>query len=151
MKKINLGQTIGILANMGVIAGIVFLGLELRQNNLFIEEEARNSLFQNRLDGAVLRSMDSEGARIWYWQESDEPLSELDMRRRADYMHTSFLRWQHDYQSVQRGTLDREALAITGIIRSWHSTPGIDEVWERRKAAYAPDFVEWMEETIISN
>ncbi len=33
MNKINLGQTITILANLGVIAGIVFLGLELRQNN----------------------------------------------------------------------------------------------------------------------
>ena len=33
MKKIDLGQAIGILANVGVIAGIVFLGMELRQNN----------------------------------------------------------------------------------------------------------------------
>jgi len=33
LKKIDLGQAIGILANAGVIAGIVFLGMELRQNN----------------------------------------------------------------------------------------------------------------------
>ena len=33
MKKIDLGQAIGILANVGVTAGIVFLGMELRQNN----------------------------------------------------------------------------------------------------------------------
>jgi hypothetical protein len=32
MKKIEFGQTIGTLANLGVIAGIVFLGYELRQN-----------------------------------------------------------------------------------------------------------------------
>ncbi len=32
MKKIDLGQTISILANFGVIAGIVFLGLEIRQS-----------------------------------------------------------------------------------------------------------------------
>ncbi len=29
MKKIDLGQTIGILANVGVIAGILFLGIAL--------------------------------------------------------------------------------------------------------------------------
>ena len=29
MKKIDLGQTIAILANIGVIAGIVFLAVEL--------------------------------------------------------------------------------------------------------------------------
>ncbi len=29
MNKIDLGQTIGILANVGVIAGILFLGIAL--------------------------------------------------------------------------------------------------------------------------
>ncbi len=33
MKKLDLGQSVGILANIGVIAGIVFLAVELRQNN----------------------------------------------------------------------------------------------------------------------
>jgi len=32
MKKIDLGQTIQTLANLGVIAGIVFLAMELQQN-----------------------------------------------------------------------------------------------------------------------
>jgi hypothetical protein len=34
VKKIDPGQMITILANIGVIAGIVFLGFELRQNTL---------------------------------------------------------------------------------------------------------------------
>jgi len=37
MKKIDLGQTITILANVGVIAGIVFLGIEVQQNSTQIE------------------------------------------------------------------------------------------------------------------
>ncbi len=40
MKKLDLGQTIGILANLGVIAGIVFLGYKLRQNNLLLRFES---------------------------------------------------------------------------------------------------------------
>ena len=43
MKKINLGQLIGILANLGVIAGIVFLAFELEQNNQLMEAEARTA------------------------------------------------------------------------------------------------------------
>ena len=31
MKKIDLGQTITVLANLGVIASLVFLGLQVRQ------------------------------------------------------------------------------------------------------------------------
>jgi hypothetical protein len=33
MKKIEVGQAISILANFGVIVGIVFLAIEIRQNN----------------------------------------------------------------------------------------------------------------------
>ena len=33
MKKLDLGHTIPVFANAGVIAGIVFLGLKLQQNN----------------------------------------------------------------------------------------------------------------------
>ena len=43
MKKIDLGQTITILANIGVIAGIDFLALEVHQNNELMSAEARRS------------------------------------------------------------------------------------------------------------
>lgn len=47
MKKIDLGQMLTILANVGVIAGIVFLGMEIRQANrialVTAEYELRNN------------------------------------------------------------------------------------------------------------
>ena len=41
MKKIDLGQMITILANVGVIAGIAFLAIELQQNNQLLSAQAR--------------------------------------------------------------------------------------------------------------
>ncbi len=41
MKKIDLGQILGILANVGVIAGIVFLAVEIRQNTESLDESRR--------------------------------------------------------------------------------------------------------------
>lgn len=49
MKKIDLGQALGILANVGVIAGILFLGYELRQNNELMRFDAEYLYFQNRI------------------------------------------------------------------------------------------------------
>jgi hypothetical protein len=40
MKKIDLGHITTILANLGVIAGIAFLAVELRQNNQLIDEQS---------------------------------------------------------------------------------------------------------------
>jgi len=47
---INVGESISILANTGVIAGIIFLALELRQNNNHLAAQARYSLKQYRSD-----------------------------------------------------------------------------------------------------
>ena len=52
MKKIDLGQTITILANIGVIAGIGFLALEVHQNNELMSAEARRS----RTESSVITS-----------------------------------------------------------------------------------------------
>jgi len=150
LKKIDLGQTITILANIGVIAGIVFLGYELRQNNLYLKEEARYNVFQNRLSSNLLTAVDPDIARLWNWKEKDEPLSELDERRRADLIHTLFLRWQHDYQSVELGTLAMEDLAAEGMQGTWRRIPGFYDVWVVRKAAYSHGFVEWMEENVVN-
>jgi hypothetical protein len=48
MKNIDLGQTIQTLANIGVIAGIVFLIFELRQNNAALESQSRMSHAEGR-------------------------------------------------------------------------------------------------------
>ena len=49
MKKIELGQLIQIVANLGVIAGIVFLAVELRQNNRLYSRTLRH--LQHWLEG----------------------------------------------------------------------------------------------------
>jgi hypothetical protein len=66
MKKIDLGQTISIVANIGVVAGIVFLGIEIRQNTQALEAEAYRELTDSirginelRFSGADL-SLDSD-------------------------------------------------------------------------------------------
>ena len=46
MHKIDIGQSIAILANLGVVASIVFLGVELRQNREMMRAQTRNDLSQ---------------------------------------------------------------------------------------------------------
>jgi len=71
VKTLNLGQTIGVLANVGVIAGIVFLAVELRQNNELLQAqtsynlresqtEVAESIFQNRDLATILEKKISE-------------------------------------------------------------------------------------------
>jgi hypothetical protein len=54
MKKIDLGQMIGILANLGVTAGIVFLAFEIQQSNELLEAQARSDQLVARSASTVL-------------------------------------------------------------------------------------------------
>ena len=79
MKKIDLGQTVGILANIGVIAGIIFLGVELQQNNRLMSSEAEYNLLQNRTDSDIVGN--PEIAAFWFKVNSGAPLTELERYR----------------------------------------------------------------------
>jgi len=149
LKKLDLGQTFHILANVGVIGGILLLAYELRQNNLYLQEQTRYNAFQNRLSANQLSAENSEIARFWHWQEGDEPLSDLERRRLEDFVHTYLLRWQYDYQSLQLGTVAADDFPALAIRLTWDRRPVFSEVWEVRKRGYSPDFVKWVEEDII--
>jgi hypothetical protein len=50
MKKPDLGQLVGILANLGVIAGIVFLSLQINQANRIATQQVRTELTARHFD-----------------------------------------------------------------------------------------------------
>lgn len=83
MKKIDVGQMITIIANVGVIAGIVFLGIEIRQNSSI----ARASAFQENVRSLVdFRQNIAESedlARLWshYLNGTSDELQGLDVMR----------------------------------------------------------------------
>ncbi len=65
MKKLDLGQTIGILANVGVIAGIIFLAVEIDQSTKATAAAASDSVVDgyNSLNMPVIT--DPQVARIF--------------------------------------------------------------------------------------
>ena len=52
MRKLDFGQTIGILANVAVLAGIVFLAFELDQNSDLLASQARANLVTSRVSAS---------------------------------------------------------------------------------------------------
>jgi len=60
MNKIDLGQTIVILANVGVIAGIVFLAVEIRQNNRIVQAQTRAQIASESADHLMRRAENGE-------------------------------------------------------------------------------------------
>ena len=108
MKKIDLGQTLSVLANIGVIAGIIILAVELQQNNRLLAAEAMGSVFENRLsrqdrvlDNPIYTALIAKNDR-------NEPLTvEEQIMMEASYSR-GFIAWQREYFLFQQGVVPED-------------------------------------------
>ena len=78
MKKISLGQTLGILANLGVIAGILLLTYELNQNRQMMQSQTRNAIADTLVHLVSLEATTPEPIETEVKLESGVPLSRAD-------------------------------------------------------------------------
>ena len=147
MKKIDLGQTIQILANIGVLAGIVFLAIELRQNNELLASEARRNRAASVEASYGILSQDSELASLVLKDVSDESLSELERFRLQNwYMRVlTNLGWAYGEMSP-----DELSGAIIAYRPLFSGRASIRETWAERKFSFDQDFMQWVDENIAS-
>jgi len=154
MKKIDLGQTITILANIGVIAGIVFLALELKQNNELLEAEARQALVDRRISLAQLVASNNELADVVAKARAGEDLSPGEQRRLYALNVTIFVGVESQFAEFQRGELELEDLSMGGLTNAL-SGSGFSanalEFWEAWKNTTNPEFRAFVDERIIAN
>ena len=152
MKKIELGQTITILANIGVIAGIVFLALELQQNNRLLSAQAEYNMLQNRQTRVI--TQDAELAEFWFKVNSGAELNGVERLRVDAYIVDALQNWEWEYAQYQAGDLDRDDLPVTAWRNAFRGQGlrRLDRypvVWESLKAGFDPEFVEFIEESVI--
>jgi len=117
MKKIDLGQAISILANVGVIAGIVFLGLELRQNNQLLAASARTNLITQRAS-AVDQTMNPFVLEALYKYAAGEPVTPAERGAIFILARQVIELWEWQYGEYVAGMLDREELPVEAW-RQW--------------------------------
>jgi hypothetical protein len=149
MQKIDLGQMIQILANIGVIAGIVFLAIELRQNseqlelqsyqswvaanlelNMAATDEAGSAMLARGVeDSSNLSSETFIGFAMWY-------MGVMQMAQATDYLY----RAGSLDEELWRAEIDRAA----GML----SLPGVRQWWDAgAKTQLTPSFVDLIEST----
>ena len=152
MKKIDLGQTITILANVGVVVGIAFLAFELRQNNVALSLQARlerenvvRKVIRNRLENpyairATAKAMSEQTLSL------EEEILLNDLNRGA------LFDWWFAYRQVRDGVLDAEALPVSSWRRYFHEIyPRMHESWAEFQLSIPQEveFIVGFEENVI--
>ena len=149
MKTLDFSQTVSLLANIGVIAGIIFLAIELRQNNELLETEIDQQFFQNRITLSSDIVRDPTLAELMRRATTGEDLTEDETFRVFWVFRRIFQNFQWEYSQYEQGRIsdlpipEWKGLFQIGLARG---------MWARMADGFersSPGFVQFMEEEII--
>ena len=138
-----------------VLVGLVFVGLELRQNTAAVEAAS----LQDQTESSILFlqniASDPELTRIWMdGAEDRDQLDRVDARRHFLLVRTRWLRMQNAFRQWQRGTLSGDDWALyEGLICRSGMTADIqfESTWAEHKPGLLVDFVGFVESCWAGN
>ena len=149
MKKIDLGQALGVLANLGVIAGIVFLGIEISQNTTSIEVGAYQELTTQI---SRINEIGTQNPLPWMLATGDRTLSQLSPEEAEMASSMILLVFRHGdmaFYQYERGMLSEERLdSALAILNNSVCTPNFRETWSRLHLAFVPSYRSYVDSGI---
>ncbi len=143
MKKIDLGQTVGILTNVGVIAGIILLAIELRQNNELMAAEARFNRISIQTASITLTVEHPDLAELIVRSQNGGDLTPAEVYRLQAYWRRLFVNMQWTYQEAY------DDLPLETWKRVFRDA-FVQDHWENRKTDFIPEFVEFVDENVVN-
>lgn len=140
-----------ILAALGVIASLVFVGLELRQNTAALRAQTRQGLADRNADVIYALAENPELARAWTVMWQRDPLES----RAMTMTDTAQARWgmwgmlrfvEHAFLQVEEGILPASALDGYGFrANNNFMTPQFAEFWFGIRERFDARFVNALE------
>lgn len=140
-----------VLANIGVIAGIVFLGLELRQNNelLALQSESENRARVNSMVEIVINNPDLSELMA----KAPSELTQVEGDRLRALGIRMLLNFEDVFIDFGRGLVSSEE-AIRRLRTVWcreRLNYGAPLAWESYRPRADPEFVQWFESNVIGS
>ena len=149
MKISAINEGVSLIANIGVIGSIVFLGLEMQQNTEMMQSQTRNSIVENQLSFYERGIENSEiGAT------RDKINLDLDVEATERFQYTLYIQsqlrmWENEFYQYQIGLFDSaEFEARTNAWRGQMSWAANIVIWRRTENAFAEDFRGYLNEII---
>lgn len=144
-ERWNMWLSLG--ANIGVLIGIVFLGLEIQQNT----EMMRTQINQSRAELAMIEAQslyDSEHVPALLTKvRSGEQLSAVELERYTHLFRAFHRNWDNQLRQFREGYLeDNIPRSIRSGVRAELAGIAVaTELWERTKLIYSDDYIEFVD------
>jgi len=151
MKKIELGEVVSTIANIGVIASLIFVGLQLRQESAATRSatvlQIKQSWVEINMELATSKELGDALARL---EEAGwESLSIQDQLHITSFFRALFTNWSNAYYQFLIGTLEKELwLPHLREAESNARNPVVRQLWSDWAYLYDEPFQQLMETLI---
>ena len=143
-------------AALGVIASLLFVAYEIRQNTQTARATAILSISEQIIEWQTASSLDDDWIRILTFLETGGTLDELSPEdlRRYRWVVTSTIRiTENRFRQVQLGITEPEDLSVAGGSANvnWFRSHHFMAYWKSidQSARFSPDFLEFMETEVL--
>ncbi len=151
MDTDKLNKWLSLGANIGVVAGIVFLAVELQQNNEILEAQARRDQFEFRSEAGAMLIANPDLAEIVYKARNGDELSPSESFMFDRWTYQIFRAWEWQFNEYLEGTLTEDELPTVGWANQFKSYAVMRSNWDARKANLSPEFVQYIENNVIGH
>lgn len=145
-QKRDLKDLVEIVGGISILVGIIFVGMELRQNTAAVQAATNQDLIHASSDFLVDIGSDLETTRVYITGRLNP--SALTPGERGQYyllQQAFWLRMQNAFMQWQRGTLiDEDWIVYHSVVCGSATTPGPEAHW-REENALTPAFKEFLE------
>ncbi len=130
-----------LMSSIAVIMGIVFLGMEVRQNTNMMRSQTRDSISAKQMMFSEWVTNEMDLAVTIAKVNAGMPLEPGERIMHAYFMAGNWREWENSYYQFQQGLFDRAEFEPR--MDRWRSTmriKSIRDMWKSTSSNYAPAF-----------
>ena len=142
LSKAN--EIISLIANIGVIASIIFLGLEMSQNTDMMRSQTRNAMTENQMNffEGIIESRNFAETFIAIRGDSDNfPTGTPERMQYTFFFLTQLRMWENEWYQYQQNLFD--AAEFESRLELWDFSMNFQinrEVWDTQRYSFSSDF-----------
>jgi hypothetical protein len=139
LDKIN--QWLVLVSNLGVLAGIVFLAIEINQNTTVARSSTRQAIAEMVSSRPILAYTNTDAARLSLKVFTDQPLTDVERIQAMSRWYSVMRDWENIHYQYQSGMLtEDEWRGFRLNLKSLFDLPILREYWANEHQFFSQRF-----------
>ena len=150
MKNSQINEWLTLIANLAVVAGIIFLAIEVSQNTAMIEAQMSQGRAETAMDQAESLYNSDHLPEIFLAMEQEQPLTDLQKVRFTAYLRAFNRNQDNLLHQVEQGFLAETTLRSIrdAIWAELARKTAARDIWENTRISYSGEYVALVDSVI---